>query len=113
MIVTPQDDEEPNSVQEAFSVPTKDKWIEAMKEEMGSMRTNHVWDLLDLPPSRKTVGNKWVLKIKRKGNGVIECYNAHLVDKGYIQLKGIAYENTFSLVVRFSSIRLILDNSFK
>ena len=42
MIVTPQDDEEPNSVQEAFSVPTKDKWIEAMKEEMGSMRTNHV-----------------------------------------------------------------------
>ncbi|KAH0685572.1 hypothetical protein KY290_019644 [Solanum tuberosum] len=51
LIVTLQDDEEPNSVQEAFSGPTKDKWIEAMKEEMESMKTNHVWDLVDLSPS--------------------------------------------------------------
>jgi len=58
LIVTLQDDEEPNSVKEAFSGPAKDKWIEAMKEEMESMRTKHVWDLVDLPPSRKTIGNK-------------------------------------------------------
>ena len=37
-----------------------------MIEEMESMGTNHVWDLVDLPPSQKRIENKWVLKIKRR-----------------------------------------------
>ena len=82
--------------------------MEAIQEEMDSMRTNHVWDLLDLPPSRKTVGNKWVLKIKRMVDSVIERYKARLVAKVYKQQQGIDDENTFTPVVRFSSITLTL-----
>ena len=47
-----------------------------MDEEMESMRTNQVWDLVDLPPGRKSIGNKWILKIKRKADGSIERYKA-------------------------------------
>ena len=47
-----------------------------MDDEMESMRTNQVWDLVDLPLGRKTIGNKWVLKIKRKVDGSIERYKA-------------------------------------
>ena len=75
---------------------------------MESVKSNQVWDLVNLLPNRKTIGNKWVLRIKRKADGTIERYKACLVVKGYTQQEGIDYEETFSLVVRFASIRLIL-----
>ena len=66
------------------------------------------WELVDLPPGRKSIGNKWVLKIKRKANGSIDKYKARLVVKGYTQREGVDYKETFSLVLRFASISLIL-----
>ena len=102
------DEEEPKTIQEALFGPTSKEWIKEMEEEMNSMKSNQDWDLVDLPRSRKTIGNKWVLNIKRKVDETINIYKARLVAKGYTQQKGIDYEETFSLVVRFSSIRLIL-----
>ena len=52
-----------------------------MNHEIESMRTNQVWDLVDLPSGHKAIGNKWILKIKRKADGSIERYKARLVAK--------------------------------
>ena len=49
---------------------------------MNSMKSNQVWDLVDLPPGCKT-GNKWVLNSKCKAYGTIDIYKARLVAKGY------------------------------
>ena len=103
-----QDDDEPKIVQEALSSSVSDEQMKAMNDEMESMRTNQVQDLVDLPSGRKAIGNKWVLKIKRKADGSIERYKAQLVAKGYTQKEGVDYEETFSPVVRFASVRLIL-----
>lgn len=102
------DDDEPKNVSEALSCPAKDKWIKAMEDELVSMESNKVWTLTDLPKGRRAIGNKWVLRIKRKADGSIERYKARLVAKGYTQQEGIDYEETFSPVVRVTSIRLIL-----
>ena len=76
----PHDEEEPKTIQEALFGPTSKEWIKAMKEEMNSMKSNQVWDLVDLPPGCKTIGKKWVLNnIKRKANGTIDIYKARLV----------------------------------
>ena len=98
-IVTPQDDDELETIKEAFECPTKEKWKVALEEEIESMKVNQVWSLVDLSPDRKAIGNKWILKIKRKADGSIDRYKARLMAKGYTQKEGIDYKETFSPVV--------------
>ena len=58
LLVDLQEDDKPKNVSEAFSYPAKGEWIKAIEEEKASMRSNHVWKLVDLPKGRKTIGNK-------------------------------------------------------
>ena len=85
LLVDLQEDDEPRNVFEALSYPAKGEWIKAMEEEMTSMRSNHVWELVNLPKGHKAIRNKWVLKIKQRANGSIKRYKARLVAKSYTQ----------------------------
>ncbi|XP_052188824.1 uncharacterized mitochondrial protein AtMg00820-like [Diospyros lotus] len=102
------DDIEPTSYEEVLTSLNQDQWLITMKEEMDSMDKNKVWELVDLPLNRKAIGNKWVLKVKHRADGSIDKYKARLVAKGYTQMEGVDFLETFSLVVRFDSIRVIL-----
>ena len=42
------DHDEPTNYEEAMMSPDSDKWLEAMKSEIGSMYENKVWTLVDL-----------------------------------------------------------------
>ena len=72
--------------------------MSAMEKEIESLRKNDVWELADLPKGRKVVGSKWVLKIK----------TARLVAPGFSQKPGIDYDETFSPVARFESVRTVI-----
>ena len=67
----------------AMQRPDYDKWLEAMKFEIESMKINDVWILVDPPKGIKPMGCKSIFKRKRGTNGKVEIYKAHLVIKDY------------------------------
>ena len=100
---------EPVTLKEALDSAEKDKWVDAMQKELGSLDTNDVWDLVDLPEGRRVVGSKRVFKRKINSNGMVEHYKARLVARGYSQKFGEDYDETFNPLVRFESIRMIIS----
>ncbi|GKC09651.1 retrotransposon protein, putative, ty1-copia subclass [Tanacetum coccineum] len=69
---------EPANYKAALLDPESDKWLNAMNEEMQSMKDNEVWDLVNLTPNGKTVGSKWLFKKKTDIDGVVHTYKARL-----------------------------------
>ena len=78
-----------------------------MNEEYDSLLKNHTWDLVDLPPGRFTVKNKWIYKCKPKADGSIDRYKARLVAKGYSQSYGIDYDETYAPVAKADNIHTL------
>ena len=100
--------DEPSTIQDANSSHHAAEWKAATDAEYNSLIENKTWKLVELPPGRKAVGCKWVFKLKHDVDGRVERFKARLVAKGYAQKYGIDYDEIFSPVVRFSSIRLLL-----
>ncbi|GJY02119.1 retrotransposon protein, putative, ty1-copia subclass [Tanacetum coccineum] len=100
---------EATSYKAAMLDSESDKWIDAMNAEIQSMIDNMVWVLVNLPPSCKTVGSKWLFKIKTDMDGNVHTYKARLVAKGYTQLYGVDYEETFSPVADIRAIRILIS----
>ena len=78
-----------------------------MKTEMGSMYENKVWTLVDLPDDRQAIENKWIFKKKTYADGNVTIYEA-LVAKGFRQVQGVDYNETFSPVAMLKSVRIML-----
>ena len=100
---------EPQSFNEAMSTPEAPMWKEAINSEIESIMHNHTWELVDLPPGSKPLGCKWIFKRKMKTDGSIDKYKARLVAKGYKQKEGLDYFDTYSPVMRITSIRMLIS----
>ena len=79
-----------------------------MTEEYQLIMKNDVWDILPKQKNKSVVSLKWIYKIKHVVDGSIQKYKARFVAIGFSQKEGIDYEETFSLVARYTSIRTIM-----
>lgn len=100
-------EEDPVSYNEAIRRRDSSKWLEAMKDEINSLDKNNVWVLVDRPTGVNIVTNRWVLRIKRKPNGTIDRYRARLVARGFTQVQGLDYNETYAPVVNMTAVRLL------
>ena len=92
---------EPTCFDEAIG---NENWEKAMDEEMAALYENDTWDLVPLPKDKKTIGCKWVYKVKHNSDGSISKYKSRLVAKGYAQTHGIDYEETFAPVAKMVTV---------
>ena len=99
---------DPITYAEAVSCPQSELWLNAMRDEIQSMRHNGVWELVELPEGHRPIGCKWVYKTKRDPKGKIEKFKVRLVAKGFTQREGVDYEATFSPVSSKDSFRVIM-----
>ncbi|XP_076940852.1 uncharacterized protein LOC143610193 [Bidens hawaiensis] len=83
-------------------------WERAMKQEIKSIEKNKTWSLVNPPNGAKTIGLKWVFKIKRNADGTINKYKARLVAKGYVQQPEVDFEHAFAPVARLETVRLLI-----
>ena len=80
-----------------------------MKYEMNSLAKNRTWELVSKPPNQKIIDCKWLYKIKEgTSQEKKRRYKARVVAKGFIQREGIDFNEVFSPIVKYKTIRLIL-----
>jgi hypothetical protein len=100
---------EPSSYLEAISCADSKFWIPAIFEEYDSLVQNGTWTLCPLPPDRKAIPGKWVMTFKPGFKTTAPRYKARFVIKGYSQVFGLDYTDTYAPVAKNYSLRLILS----
>ncbi|RVW58434.1 Retrovirus-related Pol polyprotein from transposon RE1 [Vitis vinifera] len=98
----------PTSYRQAALLPD---WCVAMREEYDALLANETWKLCPRPVDHNVVGNKWVYKVKQTSIGEVDRFKARLVALGFAQEEGIDFTETFSPVIKPSTVRVLLTLS--
>jgi hypothetical protein len=100
--------DEPISFQQAISCRERDKWLNAITDELNAHEKNGTWSVVKYTSDMNVIGCRWVFKVKRDANGKAVKWKGRLVAKGYKQQYGIDFHDTFAPVLKYKSLRIIL-----
>ncbi|CAL1392818.1 unnamed protein product [Linum trigynum] len=95
----------PNTYREAS---LSEQYNAAMQQEIGVLIKNRTWDVVNLPPGKNPIGNKWVYKVKFESDGSLDRFKARVVAKGNTQQEGVDNQDNFSPVVKMTIVRTFL-----
>lgn len=95
----------PKSAREALQDPN---WRAVMQAEFDALLANNTWSLVDRPPNARIITRKWVFWIKLNSDGALNRYKARWVVCGFHQRASIDFTETFSLVIKSTTIRTVL-----
>jgi hypothetical protein len=98
---------EPRTYQEAIDSPDSDKWRDAMADELNSLESHGTWEIVDRPQGRRVISSKWVYRVKYDADGNVSRHKARLVARGFTQVHGVDYTDTFAPVTRLETLRLL------
>jgi hypothetical protein len=95
---------EPKLYNEAMASPDATKWLAVCEEEMWTWKELDVYDIIPQPKGCKIIGSKWVFRIKQGPDRSIQKHKARIITQGFTQVEGINFDQTFTPVVKFSSL---------
>lgn len=101
----------PKTYNLAMESVQKEKWKEAINAELNSLNTKNVWTIISKPAGSKLINTQWIFSIKRNSKNEIEKFKARLVAVGSSQRFGIDYDEVFSPVIRWETIRTFLSHA--
>ena len=96
---------EPNNFIEASK---SNEWVKSMNEELDQIEKNETWELVPRPKDKNVIGTKWVFMNKFNHDGQVIRNKERLVCKGYAQMEGIDFEETYSPTARIEAIIMFL-----
>ncbi|KAK1606006.1 hypothetical protein QYE76_029679 [Lolium multiflorum] len=93
----------------AFEALEDSDWLNAMHDELNNFKRNKVWTLVEKRKEcHNDIGTKWIFKNKQDENRIIMRNKERLVAQGFSQIEGIDFDETYALVARLESIRILL-----
>ena len=99
---------DPQNYREAIDSPQHQNWKQAMDDEIKSLQENNTYELVNLPEGKTPVGGRWVYVTKEDAKGM-KSFKARYVAKGYTQVQGIDYKETFSPTANITSVRALMQ----
>lgn len=99
---------DPRSLAEAMRRPEWPRWKDAMEEELHALEAHKTWVLEKPPPDANIVTCRWVFHAKKDASGSVYRYRARLVARGFSQIPGIDFFDTYAPVAKTASIRTAL-----
>ncbi|KAE8187009.1 hypothetical protein CF336_g6746, partial [Tilletia laevis] len=102
---------DPRTVGEAMARPDWPEWDAAMRKELQSHAERGTWEMVKVPEGVNLVTSKWVLRIKRNADATIQKYKGRLVARGFTQIHGVDYDETFAPTSRLRILRLFCSLS--
>ena len=102
------DNNEPTSYREAMVGTYSNKWLEAMKSEIGSIYQNKVWTLVDLPVARQAIEINGSLRRRRTWAVMLPSMKLDLWERVFSQVQGVDYDENFSPVAMLKSVGIML-----
>jgi hypothetical protein len=99
---------DPISLRDALQSANADEWKRAVLIEYTTLMKRNTWTYVKYDAKMNVIDSKWVFKTKRDQRGEIEKYKARLVARGFKQLEGVDFDETFAPVMKYKSFRIIL-----
>jgi hypothetical protein len=103
----------PFDIKHALSGKHVAAWRQAIRSELASLHNKGTFRIESLPLGRNAIGNKWVFKVNAKPDGSADRFKARLVAQRFSQRAWVDYFETFSLVVKLSTLRTMFDIAAK
>ncbi len=99
----------PKSYQEAINDPIYGHhWLRATKDEISQLEGNNTY-VAEIPPKGANIVTcRWVFAVKYNEDGTVLKFKARLVARGFSQIYGIDYDETFAPTVRMDTLRAVL-----